>query len=164
MVLIIIGAVALIFLVADISRLSIKRLNELLFKSAVEIFREKEHKRFSSISIFLVACFLTILLFEKNLAITAILFLTFGDISAKFFGLQFGRTRFFNKTLEGALAYFLACFLIGLLLSNFIELSLLLILLGSLAAALAEVLPFGVDDNFIVPLISAAVMWVTKVF
>jgi glycerol-3-phosphate acyltransferase PlsY len=163
-VLIVIGILSLFFLALDISRLSVNKFNELLYKSVVEIFKSKEHKKFSSITLFMVASFLTILLFDKNIAIPALFFLTLSDLASKFFGLQFGRIKFFNKSLEGSLAYFLVSFLLGILLSNFLDISLLIIFLGSIAATLAEFLPLGVDDNFTVPLISATVMWITKVF
>jgi len=164
--LIIIGAVALPFLILDISRLSLHQFNQLLYRSAVEIFRRQEKKKFSSIAIFFVACFLTVAIFPKTLAITAISFLVLGDIASKFFGLQFGRVKLFERTLEGSLAYFLTCLLVGFFFSLFLNLNLWTILLGSLAAATAEVLPFGIDDNFTVPLLSGIVMWLinTKIF
>ena len=164
MVLIFVGIIALISIIIDISRLSSHKLNEIFYKSTVEIFKEKEHKKISSMTIFLVASFLTFLLFEKDIAILAITFLIFGDFTAKFFGLQFGRINIFRRTLEGSLSYFLICFLFGLLLSNFLNLQLLLIFLGAFSAAIAELVPLGVDDNFTVPIISGAVMAVVRFF
>lgn len=161
-ILLLIGIVGLPFLLVDASRLSIKKFNQLLYRATAEIFRQKEYKKFSSMTLFLLACFFTILIFPKNLAILAIIFLIFGDLVAKVFGLQFGKTKFFQKTLEGSSAYFLACFLIGFFLSPYLDFNLPIILIGALGASLAESLPFGIDDNFIVPLLSATLMWLVK--
>ncbi len=95
-------------------------------------------------------------------AIVAILFLIFGDLAAKYFGILYGRTRIFGKTLSGFLAYFTACLLVGFLAAYFLEVSFVMILAGSAAAAVVEVLHVGIDDNFTVGLISASVMHLVR--
>jgi glycerol-3-phosphate acyltransferase PlsY len=160
-VLIMVGIVTLVFLIFDISRLTFKKFNLALLKSVV--IKQKEIKVFSSMSFFLLACFIILLIFEKEIAILAISFLTFGDLAAKCFGILYGRRNIFEKTLEGLLAYFVACILCGFLWSYFLEISLLMIMTGAVAAAIAEVLPIGIDDNFTVGLISASLMHLVKV-
>jgi glycerol-3-phosphate acyltransferase PlsY len=160
-VLILVGIVTLVFILFDISRLTFKKFNLTLLKSVV--IKQREIKVFSSMSFFLLACFIILLIFEKEIAIIIIFFLTFGDLAAKCFGILYGRRNIFEKTLEGLMAYFVACLLFGFLWSYFLEISLLMILIGSVAAAIAEVLPIGIDDNFTVGLISASLMHLMKV-
>jgi glycerol-3-phosphate acyltransferase PlsY len=160
-ILILVGILTLVFIVFDISRLTFKKFNLALLKSLV--IKQREIKVFSSMSLFLLACFIILLIFENKIAILAISFLIFGDLAAKYFGILYGRRNIFEKTLEGLLAYFVACLLFGFLWSYFLEISLMMIMFGAFAAAIVEVLPIGIDDNFTVGLISASVMHMVKV-
>lgn len=163
--LIVIGSVLVIFGIWDIVRLIHSKVNVFFFLTKPGIFKESEESKFSSMTLFLLASFLIVLIFSKPIAVTALVFLIFGDMFSKFFGIQYGRTKIFNKTLEGTIAYFIVCFVAGyFLLDYFPELSLNVILIGSLAAALAELLPLGVDDNLSSGIISAAVMFLFQKF
>ncbi len=159
-----IGSVTLFFVSIDIARLIWNKLNFFFFRKLNFFFRENERHTFSSASQFLTSIFLTIMLFEKNIASMAIIFLIFGDMFAKFSGLQFGRIKIFNKTLEGTVAYFISATIIGFIWSFIIPLPPIFIVLGALSAAITELLPIGVSDNFAIPLISASVMRVVQIF
>jgi len=159
-----IGGITLFFLVLDLARLVSSSVNFFFFQKIKNFYRTKEHTKFSSITIFLFALFLTILIFEKNIAVLAAAFLTFGDFSSKIFGLRFGRLCIFNKTLEGSLANFNACLISGYILAHYLSMPHPVYLTGAAAASLFELLPLGVDDNFSVSLLSASVMSLFKVF
>ena len=162
--LLIIGIVAMVFIGLDISRFLNKQTNELLTVKIKSIFRKNEAKKFSSMTIFLVASFITILLFEQNIAITALTFLIFGDIFSKIFGLAFGKHKIFQKTLEGTLAYFGCMFICGLVLYNILDIPLIILIIGGITAPLVELFSFQLNDNFTVSLISGTVMTVAIVF
>ena len=162
--LVLVGSVALFFILLDISRLFSKDVNIFFFKKIKELYKKKEFKAFSSISLFLVAIFLSILFFEKDIAILAVSFLIFGDFFSKFYGVHFGRTKIFDKTLEGSLAHFIACLLTAYLATHFLAFSRPIAFLGALVATIVELLPLKVNDNFSVPLLSAAVMTVFQIF
>jgi glycerol-3-phosphate acyltransferase PlsY len=159
-----IGSIALLFLILDLTRLSSRRVNAFFFESIKDVFKAKEHKKFSSITIFLMAVFLTVLLVQKKLAALAVLFLIFGDFFSKIFGLTFGRTRIFHKTLEGSLAHLAACLASAYMFTHFVPVAWPVWLTGAATATAAEVLPLGVDDNFSVALLSAAVMSAFQLF
>lgn len=149
-----------IFVAIEILRLCVFRFNERLFNIFKFILKEKERKTLLTTTWFLVSVLLTVVLFRKDIAIMAMLFLIFGDSASAFFGLRFGRTRIVgNRSLEGSLAFFLACLIIGLIL-NFtkINISWPVVVLGALAATIAELLPLPVDDNFTIPLFSGIIM------
>jgi len=160
--LIFIGSVALAFLLLDLVRLLSKKTNLILFKSF--LFKQKEVRTFSSMTMFLVAIFLSILLFPKNIAILALTFLIFGDVFAKVIGMLFGKVHIFKKTLEGSITYFLAAVIFGMLLQPYLGVSYLMLLLGALTAALIELIPWGVDDNLSVAILSGAVMYIITIF
>jgi len=162
--LLLIGSVTLLFLVLDLVRLASRRVNVFFFESIKAVFKAKEYKKFSSMTIFLMAVFLTVLLVEKKLAALAVLFLVFGDFFSKILGLSFGRTKVFQKTLEGSLAHLCACLAAAYFFTRIEPVALPVWLAGAAAASAAEVLPLGVDDNFSVALISAAVMSAVSFF
>lgn len=135
-----------------------------------KIFK-KEPGRILGTTYFLAGSLLSILVFEKGIAIAALLFSVFGDAASTIVGVKYGKTRLFKeKSLEGTLAFFIICFFVGLFLiwsrRMFLGLDaparLFLILIGSFAAALIEVLPIRVDDNLTIPLFSGAVMEIVK--
>jgi len=156
--LLLVGGLTLFFLALDFVRLASRRVNLFFFESVKAVSKPKEQNTVSSITIFLMAVFLTVLLVEKKLASLAVLFLIFGDFFSKILGLTFGRTKVFQKTLEGSLAHFCACLAAAYFFTRVEPVALGVWLTGAAAASAAEVLPLGVDDNFSVALISAAVM------
>jgi glycerol-3-phosphate acyltransferase PlsY len=162
--LLIIGIVTLVFIVLDLTRFLNKQTNELFTVRFKSIFRKNESKKFSSMTIFLVATFISILLFEKNIAITALTFLIFGDIFSKIFGLAFGRHKIFQKTIEGTLAFFGCTLICGFVLYNILDIPLFILIIGGITAPLVELFSFQLNDNFTVSLISGAVMTVPIIF
>ncbi len=164
LILVIVGSLTLFFLIPDLLRLISNRVNRFFFVQVRKIYREKERKKFSSMTLFLLSFFLTLLLFERDIAILGVSFLIFGDFFSKIYGLRFGRTPFFEKTLEGSLAHLCSCLMAGYLLQPLVNISLPVIFLGGLTASMVEALPLGIDDNLSVALISASVIYITLLF
>ena len=160
----VIGIVSLCFIALDIFRFLHKKTNVLLTEKIKAIFRKGEEKRFSSMTIFLISTFIIVLFFEIEIAITALVFLVFGDMFGKIFGLAYGRHKIFEKTLEGTLAYFGSVIITGFILFTSLDIPLIILLAGGIAAPLIELLPVGINDNFTVPIISGAVMTALKIF
>ncbi|MFX1411752.1 MAG: glycerol-3-phosphate acyltransferase [Promethearchaeota archaeon] len=160
----VIGVVSLCFISLDHFRFIHKRTNILLTEKIKAIFRKGEEKRLSSMTIFLISTFLTVLLFEIEIAITALIFLVFGDMFGKIFGLAYGRHKIFEKSLEGTLAFYGCVLIFGYILFTSIDIPLIILILGGIAAPLIELFPSGLNDNFTVPVISGAVMFATQLF
>ena len=164
-ILYIVGILASFFIILDLIRLLSSKLNIFLFEKATKVFKLKEKSQFSSMTFFLTAVFIVILVFPQPIAIMSILFMIFGDLAAKFFGVEYGKIKFVSKTLEGSIAYFIFSFAIGYIFSIFAPISLWLLAIGALTASFVEVLSiFGIDDNFTVAIISASVMLGFQVF
>ena len=160
----VIGIVSLCFICLDIFRFIHKRTNILLTEKTTAIFRKGEEKRFSSMTIFLISTFLILLFFDFEIAITSLIFLVFGDLFAKVFGLAYGRHKLFEKSLEGSLANIGSVIIFGFILFFSLDIPLILLISGGIAAVLIEVLPIGINDNFTIPIISGAVMTAVKIF
>jgi len=159
-----IGIVCLCFIALDISRFISRQTQELLTVKVKSIFRKGEEKKFSSMTIFLISSFICVLVFEIEIAITTLVYLTFGDIYSKIFGLAYGRHKLFEKTIEGTLAYIGAVITFGYIIYTSVDISLPVLIIGGIAATFSEFFPLGMNDNFTVPIISGASMTVAIFF
>ena len=134
-------------------------VNRWLFDRFRAFTKEKERERASSTTLFIVACLLAVLLFNKGVATAAMICLVFGDPVAELAGTRWGRTPLLGKSLEGTLAGLAACLLATAPLAALpLGLTLAVIAAGAAAATLFELLPLPVDDNFSIPLGAGAVM------
>ncbi len=117
--------------------------------------KDSKKKNLSGASYVFLACTLSIFIFPKLFAITGITVLILGDIAAALIGRKFGRHKFFFKSLEGTLAFFIVSALVVLVIPKFEGLFLEYII-GFVAAAvgaLAENLSYGwADDNLTIPI------------
>jgi dolichol kinase len=80
---------------------------------------------------------------------------------AAIIGKKFGHTKILaNKSLEGSLACFVACLVIGLFVAWLFpaHLTLQIIVIGALTATIVELFSLWIDDNLTIPLISGLVM------
>ena len=155
----ILGILGIILVAVDLTRLASHGVNLFLF-SLKGVLKEKERSAFSSLTYFIVACFLAILLFTQDIAILAITFIIFGDLAAKFFGAQYTK-RFIirDRSLEGFLAYFAYALFFGTFVGISLGVPFYFIVIGALTAALTDLFSiFGIDDNFTVALISGGVL------
>lgn len=153
----------LIMATLEFARFRRPGVNRWLFDHFRSFTKEKERKRTSSTTLFLLSCLITILVFGRPVAIASILMLVFGDPVAEWVGTRIGRVRLLGKTLEGTLGGFAACALAALPLAAAPEISLGVVLAGAAAAALCELLPLGVDDNFTIPLGAGLAMTLAQI-
>jgi len=155
----ILGILGLILVIVDLVRLASRGANLFLF-SLKGVLKEKERRAFSSLTYFIVACFLSILLFEQDIAVLSITFVIFGDLAAKFFGAQYTKRYILReRSLEGFLAYFGYTLFFGTFIGVTLGVPFWFIAIGALTAALTDLFSiFGIDDNFTVALISGGVL------
>jgi dolichol kinase len=119
------------------------------------LLREEEKSLVNGSFIYLFAVFVAVLAFPKTLACVAVVYLAVGDAAAWLVGKHLGRVKIGRyKTLEGSLACFGACFLVGWAVWPWP-----LALAGAGAAAVIELFSPGQSDNFTLPLGAGAVVW-----
>ena len=109
---------------------------------------------------------LAIAIFPKPVAILSILYLACGDPMASLIGILYGNKgpRFANgKSAIGTAAGVLICTLVTFIYLKSISIpdgtTLILSLIGGLAGGMVELIPFDVDDNFTIPVISGFILW-----
>lgn len=158
----------LAFIFIDVMRLEFPKITKGYFKYFSKISKGREKYNPLGTTYVLLGEMITILFFSKEIAIVAIFFLIFGDAAASF-GKKYGKikTGVWDKKLEGSIACFIVCVIIGWLLTLFIGLDLRVILLGAVAATVIEAVPlfiksekryFYLDDNFTIAIFSAFIM------
>ncbi|MBN2572901.1 MAG: dolichol kinase [Ignavibacteriales bacterium] len=154
-------------LIIDFGRYLIPTLSKNFHKLFGFMLREHEinekWKTLSGASYVLISASATILIFPKIIAITAFSILIIGDISAALIGIKFGRHKFFNKSLEGTLAFFFVSCIVVLILPK-IQDNIWEYIFGFFVAAIAalvENVSYGwADDNLTVPLLSGFALWI----
>ncbi len=141
------GALALTFL-ADMLRLRSETLNRWFFSTFRTLVcpREVEHL---SLTWFLLGVFVVLWLPEPT-AVPAILVLALADPAASVIGRVWGRRRLGKGTAEGTAAFFVTAVVV---LVPFVGVA-PSIGVAAVAAAV-EVLPTGVDDNLLIPAVTA---------
>jgi dolichol kinase len=138
---------------ADLLRMRVPAWNQWYMKRFGRLMRAHESRDLTTSTYFLIATFLVVLLFPRNIAVVSILFLSFGDPAAALIGRRFGEVKILGKSLEGFLGCFQVCFFVAL---PFLPPHHALI--GALTAALAELLPLPLNDNIRIPVLSAIVL------
>ncbi len=147
----------LMYLLIDLLRHFHAGLKDLFKKHFFgRVLRPEEEKRLMGSTYFLLASILTILVFPKPIAIVSLLILILSDTAAALVGKGVGRTRLFNKTLEGTTAFFFSSLLIVWL---YPDLDRWIGSVAALGATLIEALPIPIDDNFTIPLCAGTIMF-----
>tara|TARA_Y100000310_G_scaffold62055_2_gene57323 strand:+ start:2890 stop:3480 length:591 start_codon:yes stop_codon:yes gene_type:complete len=124
--------------------------------------RPKEQHRMVGSVYFLLATIISLAVFDKRIAVAALLMATFGDSAAAIIGKKYGSSLIFrNKTWAGTLAEFGINLLVGfLILSRTFN---IYVILGmALAATIVEILVDELDDNLLAPIIAGFVGQVIK--
>lgn len=161
--LIVFGIFFTLFFLADFIRLHYPRLNEWVFRHVKTIIKEEERNRFSGNPYYISGAFLSVLLFEKGIAIASLCFVACGDLAASIIGKRYGRIKIRGKSLEGGLGSLIACFLIGIILLVLkLKLSFGILLIGALTASIVELFSPGRRDNLTVPLFSGLIMQIVR--
>ena len=148
--------ITIVFVTVDFLRSRIERIKglfELFFSSMLR--KHELDGKMTGATWVLIGSTLTVYLFEKDIAILALLFMSVGDTVAALVGQQFGKIKIGEKTLEGFAGAFFSCLAISYF---FPTLTWINRLAGSLSAGLIELSPISIDDNLKIPIVSGTVM------
>jgi len=149
-----------------ISFLIILIIEWLRFRGLVSLpfLRENERKKIAAYVFFMIGAFISVLIFEKRIAIAAILMLALGDTISALAGalMTVDNAERYEKSIklpEVMLVMFMTSLLIGYLVLH----SLPIAVLGTIGATLADGVPLkvqgiSVDDNLTIPLFSGILM------
>lgn len=145
-------ALAVVFM-ADLARLRWQAFNRFIFRTFRVLMCPREADR-PSLTWFLLGVFL-VLWFPDGLAVPSLLVLALADPTASLVGRLWGTHPVGKGTLEGAVAFSATTLLV---LTPFVGLWAALPV--AVVVASAEVLPGPHDDNVLIPVVTAACLWI----
>jgi len=147
------GGVALALLALDLVRLRHEPLNRLFFRLLRPFASPREAEGVASSTWYMVGCTLAVALFSPAVAVQAILLLALADPAAGYAGRRWGRRRLGTGTGLGT-----AVFLLTGTLTLLPWVPLPGAILVSAGVAAAELLPWKVDDNLVIPLVAGLLL------
>ncbi len=153
-------AAALCILAVDIIRLRHQFVKIIFIDFFGPMMRRHEISALTGATYLMISSLVCVLIYTDSVAIAAISYLVIGDSLAALVGRSLGRTKFFEKSFEGAGAGLVGCLAVGSLIVNLpgTELGWLQMAAGAMTAIAVEMLPIPLDDNIRIPLASGAVM------
>lgn len=127
------------------------------------ILRNHEREKLSGASYLMVSALIMVLCFPKLVAMTAFTYLIVSDSAAALVGKAIGKRKFFGKTLEGCMAFFLSALGCMWVIKWFYDLGYSYVLAGAGAALVATCVEalsgkFKLDDNFTIPISAGLTM------
>lgn len=141
-------------LVVDLVRLRVPAWNRLFFRVLAPLASPREADAVASSTWFALSAALVWWLAPGRPAIAALLVLGLADPAASVVGRTWGRRTLGKGTWEGTAAFVAVALAVLAIVVGLPE----AIAIAAVAAA-AEVVPLGLDDNFTVPLSTAAAVW-----
>ncbi len=152
--------ISIISVIIELSRVRLPFMKNLFNRWFNFMLKDHELKgRLTGASWTFIGAVIVGVLFSKDVAIISLLFLHVGDPMAAIIGLKFGKTKAFGKTLEGTSAGVIACIIVAL---PFTSIPIYSRILAASWAMLMELLPWRIDDNVIIPLSGALMLWITQ--
>jgi dolichol kinase len=172
--LMILAPLTIVFIVIDLTRYYHKPTADLFYKGFKWMLRSHEldekAKRLNGATNVLIAAALCVFIFPKLIFITAFTILIVSDSMAALVGRKWGRHKFFTKSFEGSLAFFLSALAVVFIASTLqyphgeygLTADRYAVWIGIAGAALGtvvEALPWTIDDNLSIPFSVGAAMW-----
>ncbi|MFQ6121561.1 MAG: diacylglycerol/polyprenol kinase family protein [Dehalococcoidales bacterium] len=157
------GAVTFVFVAFEFLRLRAPGINRWFCLFFQPLLRGDEASRLTGASYILIASLVAFLVFPRDIAVLALCFLAVGDAVATIVGKYIGKKRLLGKTLEGDIACFASCLVIGLVFYHAgFSIRWLTTLAGSVSATIVEAVPLPINDNLTIPLFAGLVMTVMQ--
>lgn len=152
--------IAILGFLADYFRQKYPLFNRFVIKLMGPLMRKSEREGVSGLPFYALGIALSLMFYQKDLALISIMFLVFSDPISSFFGVLYGKDKILpNKSVQGFVAGFFTCYLVTLfyLLNLGVSSTDMLIfsLLAGLIGAGSELISaFNIDDNLTIPVIS----------
>ncbi|MFQ6615454.1 MAG: diacylglycerol/polyprenol kinase family protein [Fidelibacterota bacterium] len=154
----ILGVASIVVFVGEVLRMKIPFFM-LLYRKLFGMFvRDEENDSFTALTFSLIGALLTVFLFEKMVAVYALLVMALADSVAALVGLRWGRTPLFDKTVQGTVTFLVIALILAFATPGIPRIP------AAVAAAVAtvvELFPSPLNDNLLVPLTTAVTLTLT---
>lgn len=150
----------LLYVLFDGARLLSPAFNRIIMDRFSLLIRQSEEKSFTGATFVCLSFLVVVYFFSREIAITAMLFLSLGDTAAEIAGKHWGRRKYFGRSLEGTVGFFFIAFPLAWIVLQDWRVA----VMGSALGALVEFFSIGIDDNLTVPIGSAIALWALTAF
>ena len=148
----------------ELARIRIERLNRVFLRWMEPLLKDSEDRRVTGATYMVIAALAVFLLFDRPVAVAALLFLSVGDPVAALVGRRTPGRRIFGKSPGGTGAFIVISWaIVEVMVGAGFSDHRWGLMAGAVAAALTELVPLPVDDNLTVPLVAAVVMYISGV-
>jgi len=145
------------FLTADILRMNFSLARRYFLKVFSSLLRENEKEnKLTGASYLFLGTFAAVYLFPIEAAVPAVLFASAADPLAAVIGKRYGTKKFFGKTVEGSIGFFITASAVILVFTEFGWTG----LGAALVCTILEFLPIPVDDNLLIPFAAGSLFMV----
>ena len=144
----------------DLARFRVQRLNRIFLRWLSPLLKADEGSRITGATYMAMAALAVFLLFDRPVAVAALLFLSLGDPAAALVGRRMPGLRIFGKSPVGTAAFIVVSWaVVGALVAAGVVDYHWGLVVGAVAAGFAELAPIPVDDNLTVPIAAGTVMF-----
>ena len=152
----------LIALIVEYARRNQKNKIGYFFQKYIKSILRPNEKRgcFTGATWMLIGYTITVLTFENDVAVLALLFLSIGDSCAGIFGRIFPFGKVWNKSVLGSFVGLIICILFGFMINTALPFE--VIFLGAFSGMFIEIIPLKIDDNLSIPIFSGLIMQILK--
>jgi dolichol kinase len=152
--LLIMGIILGLTAVMDLVRLFDPKMNLLFFRTFSSLASPREEKRIASSTWYAASLLLVLLVFPMDYALGGILVLAWADPAASVVGQTTGKRPFLAGTVRGTATFVVVAFCALLLFVPW-----WMALGAAVITALMEAAPLDLDDNLIVPITAAGILY-----
>ena len=144
----------------DLARVRVEGLNRIFLRWLAPLLKSDEGRRITGATYMAIAALVVFLVFDRPVAVAALLFMSLGDPAAALVGRRMPGLRIFGKSPVGTAAFIAVSWAVaGLLVGSGVVDYHWGLMAGAVAAGLAELAPLPVDDNITVPIAAATAMY-----
>ena len=144
------------FCILDFSRKHKPSLQKFYLNYFGIITRPNEQNTVSGATWIFIGSTITIMAFNENIAIISLLIMSISDSAAAIIGIKYGKTKLFNKSLEGSIAFLFTTALIVFILS---PAYFIINIFSVLTATFIELLSTPtLNDNLLIPISTGIIL------
>jgi dolichol kinase len=153
------------FFVVDVARFYSRTVSRWFYNWFGWLLRRHEQdeavKRLSGATNVLISACFCVLVFPKIITVNAFAILIVSDTTSALIGRRFGKRRFFRKSLEGSIAFFVSALIVVLIAPKIERLPMeyLAAVIASAVGAFVEAASTTIDDNITIPISIGITMW-----
>jgi len=155
------GGFVLIMIVLEILRMYLPFFTHIYEVIFSKIVRVEESEKFTGATYSFLGAFIAILIFEKEVAIFAMLILSLSDSTAALVGRKWGSISLLGKSVQGTVTFLIVSITIALLVPGIPRIE---AITAAIFTTVVELVPSPVNDNLLIPMSAGITLSLMRLF